>query len=146
MKKENYAENYSFTGLLYLPNHEPLELNGEFDVDNMSLEGKMNCELGLRDTIQGNLVNGQRFNVPGCEENPMNFLLFAHFSNEFPNHHYFLAKKGNDFEGQYIGRADLDGGKVKGINTKLYPSMIKYADLYLNEENQPKVEIELFKK
>ena len=146
MRKDINAENYVFTGFLYLPNQSHLELNGEFSVDWSSLEGKMKYHSESRNCIQGNLINAQRFNVQGSQDNPRNFLIFAHFSKEFPNHHYFLAKQGDEFEGKYLGRANLEDGKVKGVDTGLYPMNIRYADLRLQDKEAYKVEIELFKK
>lgn len=146
MKKDIHFRNYVFTGLLYLPNQSPLEINGEFSVDWSSLEGKMSYPSELRNTIQGNLINAQEYNVPNSKENPRNFLLFAHFSKELTNHHYFLVKNGNEFIGKYIGKADFEEGKVRGVDTTRYSMNIEHADYILKDEKTHKVELELFNK
>ena len=106
----------------------------------------MNYPTEQRSIIQGNLINAQRVFVPGSEDHPRNFLLFAHFDKTRPNHHYFLAKEGNGFEGKYVGKADMGDGRVKGVDTLIYPELIRFADMHLQDKSNYTVEIKLSRK
>jgi len=133
---------YLFTGQLYLPDKPSLNITGIFGHDGLStLEGRMSCAQDERDRIQGNLINGQTYYVPSSEENPRNFLFFAHFSETLPNQHYFLVKNGNEFEGKYSGKMDNSESKQHGVNRQLYRNQLRYADMILNQGFNVKLEL-----